>query len=118
MQGVADVREALVNKMEALEAKANNSDNNVFVRFWANVQKAWIGKEISDFDKDNKKAQDQIDKLNGTIQAVTNSMKDYGSETEKTNETIKKTNELLTEHQKNLKDVQKHLRNWTTNVLE
>ncbi|MCM3256984.1 phage tail tape measure protein [Paenibacillus lautus] len=109
MQGVADVREALVNKMEALEAKANNSDNNVFVRFWANVQKTWIGKEISDFDKDNKKVQDQIDKLNATIQAVTNSMKDYGSETEKTNETIKKTNELLTEHQKKLKDVQKAL---------
>lgn len=39
MRGVADVRQALVDKMEALEAKANNMDNNIFVRFWATIQK-------------------------------------------------------------------------------
>ncbi|MFF2834243.1 transglycosylase SLT domain-containing protein, partial [Cellulosimicrobium cellulans] len=108
-ENVVDVREALVNKMEALEAKANNTDNNIFVRFWANIQKEVIGKRIEAFDKDNQELQGTLDKLDDYIKSVTNSMKDYGSETEKTNETIKKTNELLTEHQKKLKDVQKAL---------
>lgn len=109
MENVVNVRDALVKKMEALDAKANNTDNNIFVRFWASIQKEVISKRISAFDKDNQELQGTLDKLDDYIKSVTNSMKDYGSETEKANETIKKTNELLTEHQKRLKDVQKAL---------
>ncbi|WP_431785778.1 phage tail tape measure protein [Paenibacillus lactis] len=109
MRGVADVREALVNKMEALETKANNMDNNIFVRFWASIQKGVIAGKLSEFDRENQEIIDQINEIDALIQSVTDSMKDYGAESDKTNETIKETNELLTETQKKLKNIEKAL---------
>ena len=102
MQHVTNAKEALVQRSKELDAEMNNKDTNIFERIWAGAQKAIIDKKLNEYNEQNKKMQDEVDSLNKLMEGTSNSLKDLGSETDKTKDSFKRTTEVIADAQKKI----------------